>query len=399
MRFRRAETGDIERLIEIHTSVFPNPRGADARRTNFERNPLGGFSDLHVAVDSGIVVAHAFLFSLEMGFGGVRVRVGGIATVGVAPEARGTGVAGALLDHVHGESTKRGDALTALYAFRQGFYAKKGYAPVSAAKYLTLSPRAIPRSWRKHGFVRAARGEDRAAIVACHERAVLRGAGLLVRPERFWDRHFASERRRFYVATNATGDVRGYIAWSVTQTEAHAKTTLDVRELVADDDDARRALLGLVGAQRDQVSEVVMQIDDADPIYRSSEDADQMTFGTEDVEHTLGLVVAGPMVRIDDAARAITARGYAKAGAIDVAISGGASLRVEIDQGRARVTESGRGPTLALEGAQPLAQILYGGLAVRDAARLGLASAESPATLDLADALFATPPYFALDPF
>ena len=85
-----------------------------------------------------------------------------MASVGVAPEARGRGVGSALVEHLHGLARDRGDAVTVLYAFRQAFYLPLGYAPTSATQRLRLDPRAVP-DWSVAGFrVRPARAEDRA---------------------------------------------------------------------------------------------------------------------------------------------------------------------------------------------------------------------------------------------
>ena len=93
--------------------------------------PVGGSTkvlwddaNLYVLVEDETVLAHAFLFPLEAWFGGARVRIGGIATVGVAPEARGRGLGSRLVEHLHELSLERGDALTVLYPFRQAFYAR-----------------------------------------------------------------------------------------------------------------------------------------------------------------------------------------------------------------------------------------------------------------------------------
>ena len=64
-------------------------------------------------------------------------------------------MAGALLEHLHAEANERGDAIAVLFPFRQGFYARHGYAPATATRRLVLSPHAVPRAWRSDG-VRAA---------------------------------------------------------------------------------------------------------------------------------------------------------------------------------------------------------------------------------------------------
>ena len=89
--FRPAREDDLERLLDLHTSAFPDPRGRPARTRNFEKNALGAFSDLHVLVEDDTVLAHAFLFPLEAWFGGARVPVGGVATVGAAADGAGGG--------------------------------------------------------------------------------------------------------------------------------------------------------------------------------------------------------------------------------------------------------------------------------------------------------------------
>jgi predicted acetyltransferase len=393
MRFRRATEDDLDRLIEIHTSAFPDPRPYDARARNFTHNALGALDDLRV-VDDGGIVAHAFLFPLEATFGSAKVRAGGIASVGVAPEARGRGIAAALLSHLHDESLARGDAIDILYPFRQAFYARHGYGTTSPMRHLVFAPSAVPPAWSK-ARVRRMEVRDQGAVAAVYERAAARGSGSLSRNAAFWAGRLLDERRVWLVVEGAGGDVAGYVSWSVEQAESHAKTTMTVHEIVTDDDVARRALFGAIGAQRDQVVEVRVAVDAGDPVERALVDADRGISGTAEIEHSVGTLASGPMVRIVDLERAAGARGYAVDGHVSLAIDGRAAVGVRVDAGRGRITD-GSGPTLTTDSAT-LASILYGALAPSDAARLGLATTAGEAkTLD---AIFRLPPYFALDPF
>jgi predicted acetyltransferase len=404
LAFRSAREEDLERLVEIHSSAFPDPRSFDARAHNFTQNRLGALGDLQVALRGDTIVAHAFSFALTAGFGGARVACGGIASVGVAPEARGSGVASALLAHLHEASFARGDAITILFAFRQGFYARHGYAPATPTRRLVLAPSSIPPAWRAEG-VRAARGEDRAAIASAYERALARSTGWLARDDRAWE-PLVSDDRRVWLVVERAGAIAGYVAWSLEQSEAHAKTTMRVRELVADDDDARRALFGAIRAQRDQVTDVALDVAHDDPIDRALVDADAARFGTDAAEHVLGEVHGGPMVRVTDAARAIVARGYASDGDVRLVVGAGAegqpkvgdagAIGVRVRGGRASIADV-TGPELSMD-ARTLSAILFGALAPSDAARLGFAHGETHA-LALADRLLALPPYFAIDPF
>jgi hypothetical protein len=76
LSIRTAREQDLDRLIEIHSSAFPDPRGFEARGRLFRGNDLGGLDHLYVAERGGSVLAHAFLFALQGWFGAKRVKFG-----------------------------------------------------------------------------------------------------------------------------------------------------------------------------------------------------------------------------------------------------------------------------------------------------------------------------------
>src|SRR5688572_27611022 len=102
--FRQAEEADLPRILEVHLASYPDARGIELRRRNFTANPLGELSDLVVAEVNGDIVAQGFCFPLEAWFGGAKVRVGGIASLAVAPEARRRGLGRALMGQLHAVS-------------------------------------------------------------------------------------------------------------------------------------------------------------------------------------------------------------------------------------------------------------------------------------------------------
>jgi predicted acetyltransferase len=398
LTFRAAREADLDRLIDIHTSAFPDARGDDARRRNFATNPLGPLQELHVCERDGIVVAHAFLFALGLWVGGVAVRAGAVASVGVAPEARGQQIGAALLDYLHAEAAARGDAVTLLYPFRQGFYARHGYAPVTPTRRILAHPGAFPAAGRRADgiTIRIAAAQDREALLRVYDRSAARTTGWLARPASLWTRILHDERRVWIVAERA-GAVVGYVQWSLFQPESHAATRLIVHEIAAEDVPARLALLGCVGAQRDQIAEVEIDVDDADPLDRALVDPDRSRYGTAALEHALGTLVGGPMVRIVDVRRALEARGYTHDGAIEIAVEGEAPVELDVRTGRATVGPPRGAPRITI-GRTALAAVLYGALSARDAARLGWIEADA-AALDRAAVVLALPPYFSIDSF
>jgi predicted acetyltransferase len=363
---RPATEADLDRLVEIHMASYPDDRGVPARRMNFVQNSIGRLEDLRVVERDGQVVGQGFgFFDLATWFAGRAVPTLGIASIAVAPEARGTGVAGEILRGLEKEGRARGALLCILHAFRHGFYARRGYADVTPNIRLACDPRAIPSTW-----VKAARGEglrtsdDAKAITKIYDEAGKRMTGWLLRPKRLWARRFANERRHWVVFESS-----GYVCFETTQREPHARTRLLVHEMVALDDEARRVLWGFLGMQAGQVAEIDVEIAQGDPTPLALTDIDGARHGTEDVEHTLGRVVAGPMIKMLHRGRSLAARGVAPK-----------SLRgVTIDD-------------------RALASVAFGGLSLADAYALDLASGASSA-IETADAALRIPPFFTLDRF
>jgi predicted acetyltransferase len=399
LAFRAATEDDLDRLLELGLAAYPDARIAEERRRSFVANAFGVLGDLVVAEDRGTIVAKAWNFPLEAFFGGKRLQIGGIASVAVAPEHRRRGIATALLQQLHVISDVRGDALTMLFAFRHRFYDRLGYTTTSSRKRLAIDARSIPASWcaLAKDRVRSARGDDREAIKRAHLRAAARGSGWIVRPEALWQRLFARERRFISVIEREGEGLAGYVAFMIGQSEAHAEQVLEVDELVADDAETRCALLGALGSMRDQVAEIILETESDDPLEQALLDPDGRRFGTADVEHSLGEIVGGPMLRIEDFTRAIEARGYSGAGAFDVVIGDELAMSVVVEDGRAEVGPARGGPAIKTT-RSGLAAILYGALPATRAVALGLADAD-PRTAARIDAIAAIPPVFVLDTF
>jgi predicted acetyltransferase len=407
LSFRTARPDDLERLIDVHSSAFPDPRDRDARARNFTRNALGDLEDLWVAVapDSGAILAHAFLFSLRAWFGARLVPVGGIASVGVAPEARRRGVGTALMEHLHAVSLARGDAIAVLYPFRQAFYGRLGYAATSTYRRMRVSPASVP--WTPELGARPATGADREAMKASWKDAAARHSGMLDRSERLWESRWTDHATTWLVVEGGSR-IEGYLSWTVQQREPHAATKLVVRELVATTDAAMRSLWGLIGAQRGQVAEAHVDVARDHPIEQALVDADEGRFGDAHVEHALGEVVAGPMIRILDVARALEARGYGVEGHLSLS-TGAEDLQLSVRDGKGQVAtksslsqrEEHNGPHVQVPPGA-LAALAFGALGARPAthaARLGWLQAKDDRSLAFADALFALPAYFSPDAF
>src|SRR5262249_16425716 len=124
---RTAREADLERMAEIHGCCYPGSGTFEQQRREVLREPLGGMEARRVVESGGNIVAQGALYALEIWLGGRKRPAGGIASIAVAPEARRQGLAKALIASMHAELEARGAALSLLYPFEEGYYAKLGY--------------------------------------------------------------------------------------------------------------------------------------------------------------------------------------------------------------------------------------------------------------------------------
>jgi predicted acetyltransferase len=395
---RKATEDDLERVLEIHASSFPDHRGHDVRRRQFDGNPLGGMSDLYVVERGGRLVGHALLHPLSAWFGGREVQLGGIESVGIAPEARGLGIGAHLLERLHADSRARGDALTLLYVFRQGFYARLGYAPITPMMQLEVRPASIPKAWidAARGTLRPITGDDRARVESLYAEAAVTRTGWIRRPATYWEARLLEDRSAWFI----TDDRRGYVSWTLSQSELHAPIKLIVGDLVAAAPAVERQLWGHLGAQKDQVHTIEIDVTVDDPMMLAFTDADaHRVKGTARLEHPWGTVHSNGMIRLHDTHKALEARGYASDGQLTLALGSDESWHLEVSGGGARVSKASRPCDLLFPDSASLAMVAFGGLRPSQAARAGLVESRDPRALRLADELFSLPSFHAREPF
>jgi predicted acetyltransferase len=389
--FRPARATDLDRLVAIHTVAFPDERGHDVRIRNFQDNPWATLDELHVALEGDRILAHGFLFAMEAFVDGRPIPIGGIATIGVAPEARGRGIGTQLLAHLHRLSDERGDALTLLYPFRYAFYARLGYVALPPLARWSIDPRAIPVS-RGEGVAAPELAVDRSALDGIYRADAVHRHLCLERPAALWNRRVSAERTQFLQWPD------GYVAFEARQAESHGATTVVVLDWVAQGTSSVATLWNVLARMGDQAATIELETATDDPMIRGLSDIDGDRSGTLEVEHAFGTLVGAGMIRCGSFERALGHRRFAE----DM------SLSIRVDDHIWRVTVSA-----GVANAEPLppsssadvvfdrraaTACLFGGLRVSEAVTLGWARG-TKGTLDGLERLLAHPKPGVLDRF
>lgn len=396
--FRAATDADLDRLVEIHLRAFPDARGVAERLRNFEHNAFGPLSRLVVAEQGNALVGHAFLFDFELGCRGTLLPIAGVASVGIAPEARGKGVGTALMHHLHDLARARGKVATALFPFREGFYARLGYGKTSPSLHLECAPAAL-KGLRGTCPVRAAVGPDRDRIISLHDRLTQSGLGRIRRSDATWNKLFLNERRYLLVAERGD-ELVGFTAVIFEQEEAHGRVTLRVQDFLASDYDAERSLLAALGNQRDQVYRAWLEVPYGSHLPETLVDIDALRPGTRNWEHPVGKLTTGAMVRVLDFSALLALLPLERNGTLALHVKDeDATYTVAMKDGERSVAKlAGRNPDALSTSAAGASSLLVGGISAISLSAAGQAEGTDEALLRASE-FVGSAPFFGCDAF
>ncbi len=325
--------------------------------------------------------------------GGSVVPHAAVTHIGVLPSFTRRGIATALIRHQLDDFVARGEVVASLRASEATIYERYGYGVASSSHSVEVrTARATLRPGvGAGGPVRLAPTAEAWELLPriCASNRPSR-PGTLDRPAQWWEgarlRAESSSGPSYIVVHGAPGSESGFARYRPVGTEhwfVSDERTIVVEDFFAPNGDAYlgllRFLLGL-----DLIDKVVfwsLPLDDPLPWLLVDRRAMRVTAVHDET-----------WLRIVDARRALAARGYAGEGAVTVAVDdpllSDNSTRFVIGGGGAEPTDR---PAHLHVGIAGLAAVLLGGATWRGLAAAGLARAEDPGALVVADRLFAVP--------
>jgi predicted acetyltransferase len=178
-----AQDADIAAAAQIISLAFAGPLDSSE-----EWLRKAGVEHLRVLRDSaGVLLACLMRIPMGQFFGGSSMPLIGIAGVGVAPEARGRGIAGCLMAAAVQEIAAEGVPLSGLYPATLPLYRRVGYEQAGhrfeirlPLKHIDCRDRSMP--------MRPIGQADRAAVQACYRAFASQFDGPLDRGAYVWNR-------------------------------------------------------------------------------------------------------------------------------------------------------------------------------------------------------------------
>jgi predicted acetyltransferase len=250
VRVRGYRPEDQPEAYRLRRLAFGGPRIAPA----WEHDP-GGWFGFVAEADAELV---GFLRVWEYGqfFGGSAVPMGGVASVAVAPHARGRGVAGALLDAALPAMHEAGQCISALYGAVPGLYRSRGWEQAGLRQRWRLPTAALSRSAGREQLapMRRAVEADAEAIARGYTDVAARIPGMLDRRVPAMEFPALAEPDIADVVPGADGGLRGCLL-----ANRPDRGPLDVTDLFAADAAAGATLLASLGSWSSQIPEVELR--------------------------------------------------------------------------------------------------------------------------------------------
>ncbi|MFI6783100.1 enhanced intracellular survival protein Eis [Micromonospora sp. NPDC050276] len=377
---RELTADDLDAAWELGRFAF----GANPERPSSTSVDVPGMTRYGAFDDAGRLVGKAVDLHHDQWWSGRAVPAADVAGVAVAPEARGRGVARAMLTALLAGARDRGAAISALYPTVAAPYRACGWEAAGVLRTVDLATAALPRHRpASHLTVRAGTPADLAAVAGLYERVTRHRNGMLTRRGKLFD-FFAADGGLpgdGLTLVEADGELVGYATWQRGRGYG-ADSVLTVDEALAVTAEAARELVGVLGSWASVAPRVRLCPLDGDAV--------SVQLPLESArEHERDLWMHRPV----DVARAVSARGwpaYAR-GAVDFHLTdplaewNTGTWRLAVADGAAELTRVDGAADLRLD-VRGFALLYAGAAHARSVAQAGLlhcAGDTDPAALDL----------------
>ena len=202
--------GDAERRHDLGRQAFGGTDAFDPRR------PVPEPDRIVCAYDGEELLGAVVTLDFDMWWSGSAVPCAGVSGVVIAPQARGRGIARALMGESFERMAGRGEVLAALYPTTATLYRALGFEIAGAHQWRRIPLDLVPTApadelqWRRVDF-------DDAAIATIHDEMARRMDGWIRPNARWWERtaHIrtteTSKNRYAYVGTRVDRDVAAVV--------------------------------------------------------------------------------------------------------------------------------------------------------------------------------------------
>ncbi|NYH41074.1 putative acetyltransferase [Micromonospora jinlongensis] len=243
---RELTADDLDAAWELGRFAF----GSDPERPAQTTAVVPGLTRYGAFDGNGRLLGKAVDLSHDQWWSGRAVPAADVAGVAVAPEARGRGVARAMLTALLRGARERGAAVSALYPTVAAPYRACGWEAAGVLRTVDLATAALPRYRPSPDLtVRAGTVTDLPAVADLYERVTRHRNGMLTRRGELFD-FFAADGGLpgdGLTLVERDGDLVGYATWQRGRGYG-TESVLTVDEALAVTPEAAREIVGVLGS-------------------------------------------------------------------------------------------------------------------------------------------------------
>lgn len=390
-----------ERMADLDFRAFRAASVADWVKYFREHTALARRDSGLVIERDGELLAQCVTQSLELSLAGQAVAFGGVAAVGVAPEARRQGLADRLLR----EALRRMHAArlpySLLYPFSVRYYRRFGYAVAEWIEEFDGAPSQLRDFPERLGVRRLDPARHAAAIRRVYEgvRARKDRNGTFTRDAYWWRARVFDRTPDWLGWYDAEGSLQGVLGYQVPDDPTVPHQRLVVRELMYTSPASLRGLVGALAAQGEQLARIELQLPRGLLLHLLADDGRKLEEPA--AYHAAGRAAVGAMARVVDVPRAFELHPGPRASrltgacGVDVIdpVLGDARFDVTVGTRGARALPGRQQRRRLALGPGELAQVLLGACHARELLAAGSAAGHADAAA-LLDRAFPAPPLF-----
>lgn len=182
---RAAHRLELPAVYDLLEQAFPEaPRALFVAQTDHDSTFL--LRHGRVAIADGRIAGYVRIFARTMLVRGVPTAAGGIGSVATHPDARGGGIATALMRDAITQMRREGMAVSFLFTGIAGFYERLGYRLVREPYFEAAARDAAATPHTGLYDVRAMTERDVPRLLAIYRRSIAGGTGAIARTARTW---------------------------------------------------------------------------------------------------------------------------------------------------------------------------------------------------------------------
>lgn len=253
MHYKIIPVSDLQKTLDLAEYCFPTKPGTDRpkelTRILEQEAGLGGYVDKQL-------MTQLLLFPFQMNIFGVNMAMGGMATVSTYPEYRQGGYTKELIFRSLKLMRERGQVLSVLAPFAEGFYRKLGWEVFFERSDFSIP--ATEMSLRKSdtGKMIRFKGTDQEwhlRVRKFHDQIVAQRNGLTYRDEAWWNRLNTRDHDAWYaVHLDEQDQIQGYVRYQIHFPE------LKILDFYALDAKTERVLWNYLETHTSQISKVTV---------------------------------------------------------------------------------------------------------------------------------------------